>query len=113
FLGVGEEEPSHSGRRLPQLGVAVDLVEPLRHGAACQVGGNRRIPPLFAQTVAAGQTLELIRQPIPAGRTPAPQETPPAARGPPARSRTRRAAPAPASAPVLSPAAGFRPAPGR
>ena len=72
LLGIGEKEPAQAARRFAQLGVGLDLVEPLRHGPPGQIGGDRRIPPLLGEAVRSGQVLEGVRQPVPAaGRRPA------------------------------------------
>ena len=113
LVGVGEEEPAQAEERRPQLLVGLDLVEPLRHRAAGEVGGDRRVPPLLGQTVGADGVVERLGQPIPSAPGRPRDDAGLAGRRRAVRSQSRRAGCATASGPVLRRASGSRAGPRR
>ena len=66
LVGIGEKKSAEAGRGRPQLRVGLHLIQPMRHRAPREIGGDRRIPAPFGQRVRPGEAAQLVGQALPA-----------------------------------------------
>ena len=78
LVGIAKEEAAEPKRRLAQLVVCVDAVQPLGDGFPSDVGDDRRFPAPFGEAVGFAELGHLFGEAIPAAGDAAPHDARPA-----------------------------------